>query len=96
MNDFLKSNGFNLANGITLLVIIASVALVFGTVTADVRHLKEDMITTESKEVAETKQQSLSKEISILREGIREDMKDIRKDISRLESKIDEIILRLP
>lgn len=91
MSDFLKNNGFNLANGLTLIVIIASVALVFGTVTADVRHLQEDMLTTESKEVAETRDASIIRDIGVLRGDIRE----IRDDIHRVESKIDEIILKL-
>ncbi len=88
MSEFLKNNGFNLANGLTLVVIIASVALLFGTLTANVKNLQEDMLTKESEKVAETRDESIIREIGILRESI-------QKDFSRLESKIDGISLKL-
>lgn len=91
MAEFFKNNGFNLANGLTIVILIGSFALLFGTTTADVRHLKASMLQTESKEVAETRDESIIREINVLREGVREEHKALREDINRLESKIDEI-----
>lgn len=103
MAAFFKNNGFNTANLLTLFVVAVSAALFLGTTRADVAHLKVSMLQTESREVAENREKSIIGEISVLREGVREDIsvlrgdiREVRNDIHRLESKVDEIILRLP
>lgn len=91
MGDFLKSNGFNLANGLTIAILIGASALIFGTTTADVSHLKASMLTTESKEVAETRDNAIIREISVLREDVRGEFSALRENLRNLESKIDNI-----